>query len=493
MNRLFRVLHRWKCKTASQKLALDALRHLDADGRAAGLFLWHVEPYLRGVDAPEAEFRDFTNHVLYPVENWGGAARLARKWYWKTVEALRSGDWPDAAFSAGVMTRYVTFAFMPTRAGHDVRALTFRRPLECCLSRLYDDLTASPADAPEAVRTPDGEDWLERLVTAAAEDAYCHLRTVTARFDFDAVIANPAALDDELKAIFADLLARSAATAGAILGRAVAESGAELPRRWLGPAGLLALPSLPLFWLTRSQAQAAERRAVRTMHREFTATGTVEEALPEDAKAIRDAYELEVLKKAPRTKGSAPPSPASQARSASEGHGRSASLQRLSAELRRDAPKQAPVPRPTITPSPSHPLVLSSPIDAAPSIDSKLLARLESAGIVTVADLLATDPEDLASALHPAASATDVAGWQDQARLSCAVVSLTPAEAQLLVACGVTGPEDLAALSPVELWELVVPVAESPDGRRLLRGGVPPDLNAVTRWIDAAKRPRKAA
>jgi hypothetical protein len=113
--------------------------------------------------------------------------------------------------------------------------------------------------------------------------------------------------------------------------------------------------------------------------------------------------------------------------------------------------------------------------------------------VKTIGDLLAADPDELSASIHPHATSADIDTWQDEARLCCEVNGLAPAESQLLVACGVTGPEDLAALSPVELWELVVPVAESPDGRRLLHGGPAPDLDAVTRWIDAARRPRRAA
>lgn len=486
MNRLFRVLHRWKCKNAAQKLALDALRHL-GDDRRAGVFLWHVESYLRGVDAPEAEFRDFTNHVLYPVENWGGAARVARKWYWKTVETLRTRDWNEAAYAAGAMTRYVAFAFSPPRAGHDGQTLALRRPIEWCVSRLYDDLTASSAEETKPIRIQEGDDWLERLVTTAAEDAYCHLRTVTTKFDFDAVAARPAGLDDELRRLFALQLSQAAATAGAILGRAIDEAGAEPPRYWLGPAGLLALPSLPLFWLTQSRVQAVERRLVRAMHREFASTGRIEGTLPEDARAVRDAYELEVLKKTPRKNDAGSSKPTPPARSASEGR---------NDKSKSHAPRSTPTIKAPIagkvggTP---QPLARTSPLDAAPSIDGKLVPLLQAAGIKTIGDLLAAGSDDLASALHPHATPADVTSWQDQARLACAIPSLTPAETQLLVACGVTGPEDLAALSPVELWELVVPVAESPDGRRLLRGEPPPDLEAVTQWIDAAKRLRKAA
>jgi hypothetical protein len=494
MNRLFRVLHRWKCKTAAHKLALDALRHLGDDHRWPGVFLWHVEPYLRGVEAPEAEFRDYPNHVLYPVESWGGAARLARKWYWKTVERLRAGEWSAAAYDAGVLARYVTYPFSPPRAGHDPAALGLRTPIEWCVSRLYDDLTAE-APEPKPLAVPGGDDWLERLVTAGAEEAFCHLRTVTGRFDFDAVARRPAALDEELRPIFAALLSRAAVTLGAVLARAIAESAATPPRYALGPAGLLALPSLPLFWLTRSRSRSADRKAVRAIYAEFRAAGRIDETLPADARAVRDAYDIEVLKKGTRLAEPSKAKPARATESRPKTEDRGSRIEDGGSRIVDRGPKVAP-PSPASGPRPSNAKAPSSILDPPSSplpVPPKLLPRLEAAGVRTTADLLAADPDALAAALHPQATPADVSDWQDQARLCAEVPALAPAEAQLLVACGVTGPRDLAALSPVELWELVVPVAESPDGRRLLRGAAPPDLDAVTRWIDAAKRHRQAA
>ncbi len=250
MNRLFRILHRWKCHGLSQKLALDALPSIDDADRNAGLFLWHIESFLKGVGAPEHDFRDYANHVLYPVENWGGAARLARKWYWRTVETLRSRDWSDAAYNAGVLTRYVQFAFSPLRTGHDDQGLAMCAPLEWWGGCTYDSLMELNSGAPR-VSVPEGDDWLERLVRNGAEGAHCHFRASIERFDFDAALKNPSAVDETLRSTTAALNRRAAATMGAILSHAIAESETKLPRYPLSIAGVFALPSLPLFWMTR--------------------------------------------------------------------------------------------------------------------------------------------------------------------------------------------------------------------------------------------------
>jgi hypothetical protein len=454
------------------------LRALDDADRNAGLFLWHVETFLKGSAAPETDFRDHTNHVFYPVENWGGAARLARKWYWQTVETLRSRDWSEAAYNAGVLSRYVLFAFSPLRTGHDERGLAMRSPLEWSAGHV-DHSIAAPGDESLRFSIPEGDEWLEELIRHAAEAAHCHFRTCIDRFDFDVAITNPAALDETLHSTLTALNRRAAATVGAILSRAIAESEATLPRYPLRTAGLCALSSLPLFWITNLLARHAARAPIKAMHREWKTTGNIEATLPDSARAVRDAYELEVLKRPARKLEALAAKP-------------QASLGR---QIEGPSSKRKPSSLPSVAPAPppgskgrSEKITPTSPLAALPSIAPKLLPRIESLGVTTVEDLLKANADDLAACLHPDATAADVSEWQDEARLCCEVTILSPAEAQLLAACGVSGSEDLAALSPVELWELVIPVAESPDGKRVLKGRPAPGLDTVTGWIDAAKK-----
>ena len=64
-------------------------------------------------------------------------------------------------------------------------------------------------------------------------------------------------------------------------------------------------------------------------------------------------------------------------------------------------------------------------------------------------------------------------------------------DAQILVASGITEPEELAAHLPEELLELVLPWAKSADGQRILRQQKPPDLAEATQWIEWARAARK--
>ena len=124
------------------------------------------------------------------------------------------------------------------------------------------------------------------------------------------------------------------------------------------------------------------------------------------------------------------------------------------------------------------------PVVDSPGIGSKTAGRMNEAGVRTVADLLAADPHELADALETRWIVPEtVRDWQDQAELMCRVPGLHGHDAQILVAVGVTEPADLVGLTAEDLLSLTEPLINSADGRRILRGSVPPDLDEVRNWI----------
>lgn len=132
----------------------------------------------------------------------------------------------------------------------------------------------------------------------------------------------------------------------------------------------------------------------------------------------------------------------------------------------------------------------------APSIGPKMAQRLNSVGIITVRDLLQADPESLASRMGSRKfSGEMIRHWQQQAQLVCRVPELRGHDAQLLVAVGVHSPERLSKSTAVKLWEEVKKVADSEEGKRILRGSAEPDLTEVQNWIESARlcRPLAAA
>lgn len=125
-----------------------------------------------------------------------------------------------------------------------------------------------------------------------------------------------------------------------------------------------------------------------------------------------------------------------------------------------------------------------SAVEAAPSIGPTTAKRLQAVGIVTVADLISRDPEQIAERLqYRRITADNIRTWQHQARLMCRVPELRGHDAQVLVACGITDPDAVAAMSPQTLFNVVGPFVATRDGQRLLRSAKTPDLAEVTDWI----------
>lgn len=136
-------------------------------------------------------------------------------------------------------------------------------------------------------------------------------------------------------------------------------------------------------------------------------------------------------------------------------------------------------------------LEVTSEIEAAPSIGAKRAEQLTRLGVATVSQLLEADPEEVAAGLDDnRVDAATIVAWQHQAGLMCRVPGLRGHDAQVLVGCGFTTPEDIASMKPAELLEFVEPFCDTSEGQRFLRGNSRPDLAEVGQWIEGARQRR---
>jgi predicted flap endonuclease-1-like 5' DNA nuclease len=124
-------------------------------------------------------------------------------------------------------------------------------------------------------------------------------------------------------------------------------------------------------------------------------------------------------------------------------------------------------------------------IEAAPSIGPKMAERLATVGVMTVADLLAGDPDALAAGLQTrAVTGQVVRDWQDQARMVCKVPGLRGLHSQLLVGAGYRTVEAIAVADAGKLCADVLSFATTSEGNRILRDGPPPDIERVKTWAE---------
>ena len=136
-------------------------------------------------------------------------------------------------------------------------------------------------------------------------------------------------------------------------------------------------------------------------------------------------------------------------------------------------------------------LELSDDLEAAPSIGPKTAERFIKIGVKTIAEFLTQTADSMASKInYKRITAEVIRQWQHQSRMVCRVPNLRGHDAQLLVACGITEPEDLADRQPQNLFKIIEPFAKSKDGLKIIRGGKQPDLEEVTDWINWARETR---
>ncbi|MEO8493907.1 MAG: DUF4332 domain-containing protein [Planctomycetota bacterium] len=125
-----------------------------------------------------------------------------------------------------------------------------------------------------------------------------------------------------------------------------------------------------------------------------------------------------------------------------------------------------------------------SPIEEVTVIDTANIDRLRRIGVMRVGDLLRLSAKSAAVELQDyGITADQIASWKAQARLLCEVPRLRSYDARILVACGITEPEQLYRLSPAELRGIVKDMAASSNGQALLLSGTEFELSRVADWI----------
>lgn len=136
-------------------------------------------------------------------------------------------------------------------------------------------------------------------------------------------------------------------------------------------------------------------------------------------------------------------------------------------------------------------LELDSLIVDAPSIGPRMAESLNALRILSVRDFLQSKSQTVAEQLADKRITSEtVSEWQHQATLVCRIPNLRGHDAQMLVACGVTTPEQLLAANATDLHMAVSKFASSKAGQRMLRGSEGADLAEVRKWIEWSQQSR---
>ena len=302
MSLLERVIVAHRCRSTHHYIAFEALNHLSGEHKDAwrDLILVHHDALLRGAKAPDAEFKDFKNHVLHVGEGeWGGARDAAMEWYANAVTALRAKRWDDGIYALGVLSHYYADPIQPFHTGQTEEEGAIHRAVEWSIAKSRDTIVEKiEAKGYPKVTAGKGTGFVSDMVRAGADRSHPHYHTFIDHYNVHAGSKEPrAGLDQKLIDILVDLVGYATSGIAVLFDRAFEEAAVVPPKRHLTLRGYLATLDIPVRWITKKLDDADDKRTVTAMYKEFEKTGKVIKRLPDDDKKIRQMHCKQVLRK----------------------------------------------------------------------------------------------------------------------------------------------------------------------------------------------------
>ncbi|WP_290495026.1 DUF4332 domain-containing protein [Hyphomonas sp. UBA4494] len=553
MSLLERVIRGHRCRSTHHYIAMDALSLIASEeaDKWKDLFLVHHEHLLEGAKAPDSKFKDFRNHVLHISEGeWGGAPGKAMEWYATAVDHLRRKQWSKAAYAFGVLSHYYADPIQPFHTGQTEEEGTMHRAVEWSIAKSRDKIDAriETLGYPD-VPVPDGAGFIADMVRNGARLSHPHYQTFIDHYDLDVGVKDPpAGLDETMFDAIVELVAYATAGFGAILSRGIAEAAVSPPKTNLTLQGYIETLDIPLRWATAKLSDAADKRTVTRMYKEYQKTGKVIRTLPDDDKEIRKLHAKQVLRVPLKELNRQEIGPIGSKNKAVEERLLTALIEdeaEIAAEatvIEEDAveeavieaaptdetlhPAEAEVPLAEEAPPPKKKappkaeevlfepepeaaapapladdlgeefgdvarrsrITRESPVVEAPSIGKKTAKRLSRAGITTVGDLLDCDTEETVFLVDVAYIDIDTLNdWKDQTILMMEVPGLRVHDAQILVGAGIRNRKELAEAPARTLFMLASEFLQTPQGDRVIRDDDYLAEEEVEQWIDMAK------
>ena len=414
MNLLELVIIAHRCRSTHHYIAFDALQLLGGNhaGDWKNLLLKHHTELLKGAKAPDAEFKDFQNHVLHVEDGeWGGARDAAMEWYGKAVAALRAQKWSKAAYALGVLTHYYADPIQPFHTAQTEEEGAIHRALEWSIAQSRDTIKAL-IDLRGYPHVHAGAEtgFVADMVLAGAKYSNPHYQTFIDHYDLHKGAANPReGLDQTLLDILADLIAYATAGVAVLFERAFAEAAVKPPKVDLDLPGYFAALDIPIRRITKRMADAKDRKTVQAMYEEFVATGKVIKTLPADDKKIRALHCKQILRQPIEWLDAMPIRPLGTKHVPLAEHPQPVAYELKVVPVAKDTSEPAKARTPTVTPDPEvfeDPATVEEVVAAepVPVIESAQQQAIETA---SAAEAMLAELDAVEAAPEPVAEVTE--------------------------------------------------------------------------------------
>ena len=499
---LLSVLKKAHCRSTHHYFALDALPLVQTPSgrRLVEVLLRFHERYLTGATDPDTRFRDFQNHVIH-VKNgyWGGAPRMAHKWYARMQRYLRTNRFSDAAHAAGVLSHYFTDPFQPLHTEQSEREKILHRPVEWSIQQSYQQIFDcwQNSDMEIVFQLSDRTGWLGESMLHASRFANRKCTELLEEFDLLRAVDNPTTgLNAGVQDSLAELFGLAMTGWGRVLERAAAEAEATRESQIPSQPGMLAMVSamvrIPEKYWRQYIERSEEQWQIALMLQEYADHGDLTRHLPAEVDIVHrvvDIYQAEQLWQQSRADDGTRVSVQKPVVSKKPGNDKSVDTSATEKPLSQTNCVAESAPVSTSAMQVDASVLLSEVEFLLPShcIHSQASSRLATVGVHTVGDFLRCSAHDLSVHLCSLGITPEmVRQWQMHVSLMVHMPGIGKRAVQLLVAAGYMTATAISKTPPKLLYQEISAVASTSTGRSFLQGALGPGPAEVAAWFAIA-------
>ncbi len=486
---LLSILKHVHCSSTHHLFALDALPFVanPAGNRLVSVLLRHHKRYLLGATDPDIRFRDYQNHVIHVKDGfWGGAPRMAHKWYERMQRYLRTNRFSDAAHAAGVLSHYFTDPFQPLHTEHSELEKVLHRPIEYSIYRAYAEIYKLwRSSSMEVIFQLSSQDsWLGESMLHGSRYANRKNGVLLDQYDLMSAVDDPrTGLSLDAKNALAEIFGLAITGWARVLERAAEEAehdrGKKIPYHLVSPSLLTSSCRAPFGLLQKHLVCRREQKEILSMIQEYAKEGKLVRQIPAEIDIVHrvaDIYQTE--------KEWLPPQLSSGTKLAV--HGLSVHGTNVSGQAQQQVPGESANSRTGV-----EELLENDSVFRATFIFPDAAQRMVEVGIERLDGFLAVSAVELAErmGIH-GVTAQILTRWQSQVSLMLNIKGLGQQPAMLLVAAGFPTAESIAhsQRSAVHraVREVVADQASQERQNSELDAGVYPQGSEINTWIALA-------